>query len=105
MMHCLLAEKFCETSPPASIQGPRGNQPNEHPPGLVGALLNNMDITSYVADKRDRAFLLGDYNFYRGQLSRQLLTLRRKLKIATPKNAKYSAKASVDAELIAKNKE
>jgi len=64
-----------------------------------------MDITSFVTERRDRAFLLGDYNFYRAQLTRQLLTLRRKLKIATPKNAKYSSKTPLKAELVAKDKE
>lgn len=64
-----------------------------------------MDITSFVTERRDKAFLLGDYNFYRGQLSRQLLTLRKKLKIATQKNAKYSARALLNAEAVAENRE
>jgi signal recognition particle subunit SRP68 len=51
-----------------------------------------MDITSFVLSHRDRAFLIGDHGNYRALLSRQLATLRRRLGIATPKNAKYSAK-------------
>ena len=51
-----------------------------------------MDITSFVLSHRDRAFLIGDHGNYRAQLSRQLATLRRRLGIATPKNAKYSMK-------------
>jgi len=64
-----------------------------------------MDITSYIIDKRHRAFLLGDHAAYKSQLARQIHTLRRKLKVATPKNAKYSAKAPLTAEVVAKNKE
>jgi signal recognition particle subunit SRP68 len=51
-----------------------------------------MDITSFILSHRDRAFLVGDHGNYRAQLSRQLATLRRRLGIATPKNAKYSMK-------------
>ena len=60
-----------------------------------------MDITSFVVGQRDSALLLGDYNTYRQQLSRRLLTLRKRLGRTTPKNAKYSPKAPITAEDIA----
>ncbi|KAJ4364392.1 signal recognition particle subunit srp68 [Neocucurbitaria cava] len=62
-----------------------------------------MDITKFVVDFRESAFLLGDYGSYRAQLSRRLRIVRRKLGRATPKNAKYAAKAPVTAEEIGKN--
>lgn len=62
-----------------------------------------MDITKFVVDFREAAFLLGDYSTYRAQLSRRLRIVRRKLGRATPKNAKYAAKTPVTAEEIGKN--
>ena len=62
-----------------------------------------MDITSFVTSNRDRALLIGDYNTYRSQLSRQLLALRKRLGRTTPKNSKYTGKAPVTAEDIAGN--
>ncbi|XPT01467.1 signal recognition particle subunit srp68 [Ascochyta lentis] len=62
-----------------------------------------MDVTSYVTKYREAAFLLGDYNTYRAQLTRRLRIVQKKLGRATPKNAKYAAKAPVTAEDIAKN--
>ncbi|KAF2010460.1 hypothetical protein BU24DRAFT_399824 [Aaosphaeria arxii CBS 175.79] len=62
-----------------------------------------MDITKFVSGYRETAFLLGDYATYRAQLSRRLRIVRKKLGRATHKNAKYSAKAPVTAEEIAKN--
>ena len=62
-----------------------------------------MDITKFIVDLREAAFLLGDYNTYRAQLSRRLRTVRKKLGRATAKNAKYAAKAPVTAEDVAKN--
>lgn len=62
-----------------------------------------MDITKYVADYREAAFLLGDYSTYRQQLTRRLRIVQKKLGRATPKNAKYAAKTPVTAEDIAKN--
>ncbi|KAF1940037.1 hypothetical protein EJ02DRAFT_407373 [Clathrospora elynae] len=64
-----------------------------------------MDITKFVADFRESAFLLGDYSTYRAQLSRRLRTVRKKLGRATPKKAKYAAKAPVTAEEIGANNE
>jgi len=64
-----------------------------------------MDITSFVTSNRDKAFLVGNYNSYRSQLSRQLLALRRRLGRATPKNSKYTSKAPITVEDISKNQE
>ncbi|KAK8207203.1 hypothetical protein IWZ01DRAFT_509333 [Phyllosticta capitalensis] len=62
-----------------------------------------MDITAFVVSQRDSILLLGDYNACRQQLSRRLLTLRKRLGRATPKNAKYSAKDPVTASDIGSN--
>jgi hypothetical protein len=64
-----------------------------------------MDITKFVSEFRESAFLLGDYSTYHTQLSRRLRIVEKKLGRATPKNAKYAAKAPVTAEDIAKNNE
>lgn len=62
-----------------------------------------MDITSFVHHSRDKAFLLGDYSTYRTQLSRQLLSLRRKLGRTTPKNQKFASKAAITAQDVGKS--
>ena len=62
-----------------------------------------MDITKYVVEYREAAFLLGGYSTYRAQLTRRLRIVQKKLGRATPKNAKYAAKAPVTAEDISKN--
>lgn len=62
-----------------------------------------MDITKYIVDYREAAFLLGDHGTYRAQLSRRLRIVRKKLGRATPKNAKYSTKAPVTAEQVRGN--
>lgn len=62
-----------------------------------------MDITLFVHGSRDRAFLVGDYNSYRSQLTRQLLSLRKKLGRTTAKNAKFTKKEPVTAQDIASN--
>lgn len=64
-----------------------------------------MDITTFVYRNREQALALGDYASYRAQLSRQVVALRRKLKITTPKNHKYSKKAPLTAEQVAKDKQ
>jgi signal recognition particle subunit SRP68 len=61
-----------------------------------------MDITDFILTHRERAFLVGDHGSYRTLLSRQLATLRRKLGIATAKNAKYTTKV-VTAEEVGQN--
>jgi hypothetical protein len=62
-----------------------------------------MDITKFVSEFRESAFLLGDYSTYRAQVSRRLRIVQKKLGRATPKNAKYAAKAQVTAEDVGKN--
>jgi signal recognition particle subunit SRP68 len=62
-----------------------------------------MDITKFVVDYRESAFLLGDYATYRAQLSRRLRIVRSKLGRATAKNAKYTAKAPVTSAEIGQN--
>ncbi|KAF2450955.1 hypothetical protein P171DRAFT_460404 [Karstenula rhodostoma CBS 690.94] len=64
-----------------------------------------MDITKFVAEYREAAFLVGDYSSYRAQLSRRLRIVRKKLGRATAKNAKYTAKAAVTAEEVGRNAE
>jgi len=64
-----------------------------------------MDITTFVHGNRNRAFLIGDYNSYHSQLTRQVLALRKKLGRTTPKNAKYTEKAPVTADDIASKHE
>lgn len=64
-----------------------------------------MDITKFVADYREAAFLVGDYGTYRAQLSRRLRIVRKKLGRATAKNAKYTAKAPVTPEEVRSNVE
>lgn len=62
-----------------------------------------MDITKFVVEFRESAFLLGDYSTYRAQLSRRLAVVRKKLGRATPKNAKYAPKQPVTAEEVGQN--
>ncbi|KAF2456255.1 hypothetical protein BDY21DRAFT_415889 [Lineolata rhizophorae] len=64
-----------------------------------------MDITQFVVSKRDAAFLVGDYSTYRTQLSRRILTVRKRLGRTTPKNSKFAKKEPVTAEDIAKDHE
>ena len=62
-----------------------------------------MDLTSFIISNRDKALQLGDYSTYRSQLSRQLLSLRKRLGRSTPKNSKYAPKAPITAEDIGSN--
>jgi len=64
-----------------------------------------MDITQFITSRREEALLLGDHNSYRAQLSRRILTLRRKLGRSTAKNAKYSPKEPITAADIARDHE
>jgi hypothetical protein len=64
-----------------------------------------MDITKFVVDFREAAFLLGDHATYHAQCSRRLRIVQKKLGRATPKNAKYAAKAHVTVADIAKDHE
>lgn len=62
-----------------------------------------MDITQFIASHRE-ALLVGDYNAYRAQLSRQLLASRKRLGRATPKREKFAAKP-ITAEDVGRNHE
>lgn len=64
-----------------------------------------MEITSFTVGNRDNALLIGDYNAYRSQLSRQLLGVRKRLGRATAKNAKFQKKEPITAENVAQNVE
>ena len=64
-----------------------------------------MDITKFFVSRRNDALLLGDYGSYRKQLSRQLLTLRRRLGRSTPKGRKYASKEPITAEDVARQPE
>ena len=62
-----------------------------------------MDITTFLVAHRNDALLVGDYGSYRAQLSRRLRTLRRSLGRATPRGKRFTPKAPVTAEDVAKN--
>lgn len=62
-----------------------------------------MEITQFVASHRE-ALLIGDYNTYRAQLSRQILATRRRLGRATNKREKFAVKP-VSAEDVGSNHE
>lgn len=64
-----------------------------------------MDITKFVVDFRESAFLLGDHSTYRAQVSRRLRIVQKKLGRSTAPKTKYAAKEPVTAEDIAKNNE
>lgn len=64
-----------------------------------------MEITSFIIAQRDKALLVGDYGSYRKQLSRRLLTVRRKLNYVSSKGRKYAAIDPITAENIASNHE
>jgi signal recognition particle subunit SRP68 len=64
-----------------------------------------MDITRSIVSERDRALLTGDHSVYHAQASRRIHTLRKRLKITTPKGRKYTPKETVTAEIVAANVE
>ncbi len=63
-----------------------------------------MNITNSFASERDRALLSGDYNAYHAQATRKIHSLRKRLG-ATTRGRKYTPKAHVTAENVAKNAE
>ena len=65
----------------------------------------SMDITRFIVSQREKALLVGDYGFYRKQLSRRLLVLRNKLNYISSKGKKYAAKTPITAEDIGRNHE
>ncbi|KAK0348003.1 signal recognition particle subunit srp68 [Friedmanniomyces endolithicus] len=62
-----------------------------------------MDITPFISSHRE-ALLIGDYNVYRTQLSRQLLAVRKRLGRATAKREKFTKK-DVTASDVGSNHE
>lgn len=64
-----------------------------------------MDITSFVVQGRDQALLYGDYSTYHSQLSKRLLSSRKKLSIATKNRGKFHKKEAVTADNIAEDRE
>lgn len=57
----------------------------------------DMDITNFVVSSREAALLYGDYGTYRRQLSRRLLSYRKKLQIVTKNRGKFQpAKLTAD---------
>lgn len=64
-----------------------------------------MEITSFVASRRNNELLVGDHNAYRTQLSRRIRTVRKKLGRATQKGKKFATKSTVTAEEISSNVE
>ncbi|OAG37542.1 hypothetical protein AYO21_08274 [Fonsecaea monophora] len=63
-----------------------------------------MDITRSIVSERERALLGGDYDAYHAQATRKIHNLRRRLGAAT-RGRKYTPKAPVTAENVAKNAE
>lgn len=64
-----------------------------------------MDVTNFIVSQREKALLVGDYGFYRKQLSRRLLIVRKKLHYTSTKGKKYAARPAVTAEDITRNHE
>ena len=64
-----------------------------------------MDITNFIVQGRDKALLYGDYSTYHSQLSKRLLSSRKKLSIATKSRGKFHKKDAVTAENIAENQQ
>jgi signal recognition particle subunit SRP68 len=64
-----------------------------------------MDITRNVASERGRNLLSGDYDSYHAHTSHKIHTLRKRLGITTPKGRKYTPKAPVTADDVAKSSE
>lgn len=65
----------------------------------------SMNITRSVVSERERALLSADYDAYHAQASRRIHTLRKRLKVTTPKGRKYSPKDPVTVENVAANVE
>ena len=64
-----------------------------------------MDITDFISSRRNEALLIGDYGLYRKQLSRRLLTVRRKLGRTSAKGRRYTLKAPITVEDVSSNHE
>ncbi|KAI9696819.1 MAG: hypothetical protein M1836_005181 [Candelina mexicana] len=64
-----------------------------------------MEIASFIAGNRNKSQQLADYGATRAQLSRRLLTMRRKLGRTSQKGKQYAPTAKITAEDIANNHE
>ena len=64
-----------------------------------------MDITNFVVQGRDKALLYGDYSSYHAQLSKRILSTRKKLGTVTKNRGKFQKKGEVKAQDIAENHE
>ena len=64
-----------------------------------------MDITNFLVKQRGQTLSVGDYASYRTQLSRRLLTVRRKLNYKSVKGGQYAAQPPISAEDVKKNHE
>ncbi|KAH8197186.1 hypothetical protein TruAng_008640 [Truncatella angustata] len=65
-----------------------------------------MDITSFVISSRNQALLYGDYSTYHKQLTKKLLSCRRKLNIAVKNRGKFSKKGDykeITSDQVAEN--
>ena len=62
-----------------------------------------MDITTFVSSHR-QTLLISDYATYRSQLSRQILSTRKRLRIATPRREKFTPRP-VTAENVGDTRE
>ena len=68
--------------------------------------MDKMEITQFISSRRERALLDSDYSTYRKQLTKRLLTVRRKLQYtSSAKGKKYAAKPAVEAQDINQNHE
>ena len=78
---------------------------SRYPPSAIRRALQYMimDITAFVASHR-QTLLISDYSTYRSQLSRQILSTRKRLRIATPRREKFTPRP-VTADNIGDTKE
>jgi signal recognition particle subunit SRP68 len=66
---------------------------------------NTMGLSQFIFAQRYDILLRGDYAAYRSQLTRRLLSLRRKLGRTTPKGKKYTGASPITAKDVASNRE
>lgn len=64
-----------------------------------------MDITAFINEGREKALLYGDHSTYHAQLSKRLLSCRKKLGIVTKNRGKFQKQDDVTADNISENKE
>ena len=64
-----------------------------------------MDITKFIVEGRDKALLYGDYSTYHQQLTKRLLSSRKKLGITTKNRGKFQSNRELTAEDIAQDRE